>query len=126
MPKKFFATCLILFAAILSGCGNEKVSAPKEFLNVSYDPTREFYVEYNEKFLEHWTRDLGNEKILLEQSHDGSGKQARAVINGLGADVVTLALAYDVTQIKNAGRTLRRWFFLSAKAIRKIFATGMI
>ncbi|MBR1646328.1 MAG: sulfate ABC transporter substrate-binding protein [Selenomonadaceae bacterium] len=109
MLKKFFAALIIFFAATLSGCGSEKVSAPKEFLNVSYDPTREFYIEYNEKFLEHWTRELGNEKILLEQSHDGSGKQARAVINGLGADVVTLALAYDVTQIKNAGLIRGGW-----------------
>ena len=109
-PKKFFAALMIFFAATLSGCGNEKNSAPKEFLNVSYDPTRELYAEYNKKFLEHWTDDLGNEKIILEHSHDGSGKQARAVIDGqLNADVVTLALAYDVTMIKNAGLIRGGW-----------------
>ena len=109
-PKRFFAAWMIFFAATLSGCGNEEISEPKEFLNVSYDPTRELYAEYNEKFLEHWTNDLGNEKIILEQSHGGSGKQSRAVINGqLDADVVTLALAYDVIQIKNAGLIRGGW-----------------
>ena len=93
-PKKFFAALMIFFAATLSGCGNEEISEPKEFLNVSYDPTRELYAEYNEKFLEHWTNDLGNEKIILEQSHGGSGKQSRAVINGQTCYVGRKCLGY--------------------------------
>ena len=110
MLKKFLAAWIIFFAATMSGCSDEKISEPKEFLNVSYDPTRELYAEFNENFLDYWTNDLGNEKIILEQSHGGSGKQARAVINGqLDADVVTLALSYDVTQIKNAGLIRGGW-----------------
>ena len=64
-------------------------------LNVSYDPTREFYQEYNAAFAKHW-KATNNEVVTINQSHGGSGKQARAVIDGLDADVVTLALAYDV------------------------------
>ena len=101
---------LIIFAALLAiGCGNETTSAPQELLNVSYDATREFYADYNEKFKTHWENELGNGKINLTQSHGGSGKQARAVIDGLEADVVTLALSYDVTQIKNAGLIRGGW-----------------
>ena len=108
--KKFLTASMIFFAVTSGGCGNdEKISMPKEFLNVSYDPTRELYAEYNEKFLEHWTKDLGHDKIILNHSHAGSGKQARAVIGGLEADVVTLALAYDVTAIKNAGLIRGGW-----------------
>ena len=107
--KKIFAALTIVLALTLSGCAGEESSAPKEFLNVSYDPTRELYAEYNEKFLEHWTHDLGRSEVILEHSHGGSGKQAHAVINGLEADVVTLALAYDVTEIKNAGLIRGGW-----------------
>lgn len=69
-----------------------------EILNVSYDPTRELYEEYNAMFKEHWKKKTG-EDITIRQSHGGSGKQARAVIDGLKADVVTLALAYDIDSI---------------------------
>ncbi|MBR4382758.1 MAG: sulfate ABC transporter substrate-binding protein [Selenomonadaceae bacterium] len=110
MLKKFLAAWIIFLAVTLSGCGNEKISAPKEFLNVSYDPTRELYAEYNENFLAYWAENFGGEKIILNQSHGGSGKQTRAVIDGqLDADVVTLALAYDVTEIKNAGLIRGGW-----------------
>lgn len=71
-------------------------------LNVSYDPTREFYEEYNALFAEHWRTQTGV-SVTVDQSHGGSGRQARAVIDGLEADVVTLALAYDIDQI--AART---------------------
>ena len=64
-------------------------------LNVSYDPTREFYQEFNASFAEHWQQQTG-QIVAIDQSHGGSGKQARAVIDGLEADVVTLALAYDI------------------------------
>jgi sulfate/thiosulfate-binding protein len=67
-------------------------------LNVSYDPTREFYEEYNPLFQAHWQKKTG-ERIKIRQSHGGSGKQARSVIDGLQADVVTLALAYDIDVI---------------------------
>lgn len=66
-----------------------------EFLNVSYDPTRELYEDYNAAFLKHW-KASGGRDVKINQSHGGSGKQARAVIDGLQADVVTLALAYDI------------------------------
>jgi sulfate/thiosulfate-binding protein len=67
-------------------------------LNVSYDPTRELYVEYNKAFNAHWKAE-GNEEVTIQQSHGGSGKQARAVIDGLQADVLTLALSGDIDAI---------------------------
>ena len=69
-----------------------------QLLNVSYDPTREFYSEYNEAFSRHWKSKTGD-TVRVTQSHGGSGKQARSVIDGLRADVVTLALSYDVDAI---------------------------
>lgn len=75
--------------------------ADKTLLNVSYDPTREFYKEVNEAFVRAW-RDKTGENVTIRQSHGGSGKQARAVIDGLDADVVTLALAGDIDQIAKA------------------------
>lgn len=76
-----------------------------ELLNVSYDPTRELYVDFNKKFAEYWKAKTG-EMITINQSHGGSGKQARAVIDGLDADVVTLALASDVNAISEVGKLL--------------------
>ena len=76
--------------------------AETTLLNVSYDPTRELYREFNELFAEHWKQKTG-EDVTIQQSHGGAGKQARAVIDGLEADVVTLALAYDIDEI--AART---------------------
>lgn len=73
-----------------------------ELLNVSYDPTREFYQEFNPAFAKYWKHTTG-EAVTIKQSHGGAGKQARAVIDGLQADVVTLALAYDIHAI--AGKT---------------------
>jgi sulfate transport system substrate-binding protein len=72
--------------------------ADTTILNVSYDPTRELYRELNEAFAEHWKQETG-EDVTIQQSHGGAGKQARAVIDGLGAHVVTLALAYDIDEI---------------------------
>jgi sulfate transport system substrate-binding protein len=85
----------------LLGCGKPAGTGRTVLRNVSYDPTRGFYEEVNRAFAGHW-RKLGNGEISVEQSHGGSGKQARAVIDGLEADVVTLALAYDIDAI--AGR----------------------
>lgn len=76
-----------------------------KLLNVSYDPTRELYQEFNTAFAKHWQARTGD-KVTVQQSHGGSGKQARSVIDGLEADVVTLALAYDVDAIAQKGRLL--------------------
>ena len=72
--------------------------AETTLLNVSYDPTRELYQAFNAAFAEHWKQETG-EDVTIQMSHGGSGKQARAVIDGLQADVVTLALAYDIDAI---------------------------
>ncbi|WP_145557562.1 sulfate ABC transporter substrate-binding protein [Yersinia aldovae] len=79
-----------------------------QLLNVSYDPTREFYQEYNQAFSQHWQAQTGD-KVTVRQSHGGSGKQATSVINGIEADVVTLALAYDVDAIAERGRIDKEW-----------------
>jgi len=76
-----------------------------KLLNVSYDPTREFYQDFNASFSKYWEGKTGN-KVTVQQSHGGSGKQARSVIDGLEADVVTLALAYDIDVIAQKGRRL--------------------
>jgi sulfate/thiosulfate transport system substrate-binding protein len=80
----------------------------KDFLNVSYDPTREFYQEYNNEFGKYWKQRTGQE-VNFKQSHGGSGKQARAVATGLQADVVTLALANDIEEIVNTGQIDKNW-----------------
>ncbi|MHA7965673.1 sulfate ABC transporter substrate-binding protein [Paenibacillus sp. CAU 1782] len=81
---------------------------PVKLLNVSYDPTREFYVEFNKAFADHWLKEK-NQKVEIDQSHGGSGKQARTVIDGLKADVVTLALGYDIDAIVDAGLLESDW-----------------
>ncbi len=106
MKKIFLIICAAVF---LAGCGSEKNFTAGELLNVSYDPTRELYAAYNERFKIHWEKELLKGKVVLTQSHGGSGKQARSVIDGVEADVVTLALSYDVTQIKNAGLIRGGW-----------------
>jgi sulfate transport system substrate-binding protein len=78
---------------------------PVTLLNVSYDPTRELYEEFNRAFAGYWKGKTGQD-VTIRQSHGGSGKQARSVIDGLGADVVTLALAYDIDQIAEKGGLL--------------------
>jgi sulfate/thiosulfate-binding protein len=82
-------------AALASALIAGPAAAATELLNVSYDPTRELYQEYNAAFIKHWQAE-GHEAITIQQSHGGSGKQARAVLDGLKADVVTLALAGDI------------------------------
>ncbi len=96
--------------AILPGCSQQtqqkpsssgsNAKAPVKILNVSYDPTRELYKDFNKVFSDHWKKETGQE-VTVEPSHDGSGKQARNVIAGLEADVVTLALANDIDNIVN-------------------------
>ncbi len=104
----FAAVCILL-----TGCGKEQMSekdmgSTVELLNVSYDPTREFYAAYNELFREHW-KETGGQDIKITQSHGGSGSQARSVIEGNEADVVTLALAHDVMAIEEAGLIESGW-----------------
>jgi sulfate/thiosulfate-binding protein len=86
----------LVFAAVLSvlAAGNA-LAADVNLLNVSYDPTRELYKEYNPVFVKYWKAKTGD-NVTINQSHGGSGKQARSVLEGLEADVVTLALGYDV------------------------------
>ena len=102
--KKIIASSVL---AILSSFTAHHVAA-KDFLNVSYDPTREFYQEYNKEFGEYWKKQT-NQTVNFKQSHGGSGKQARSVIDGLQADVVTLALANDIEEIVNAGLIKKDW-----------------
>ncbi len=84
-------------------------AASVELLNVSYDPTRELYKEFNEAFARHYKAQTGD-TVSIQQSHGGAGKQARAVIDGLQADVITLALAYDIDEIaERAGLFPRDW-----------------
>jgi sulfate/thiosulfate transport system substrate-binding protein len=111
--KGFFkmATVLLSSFVLLAGCSSsetssnetntengEKAKEPVELLNVSYDPTRELYEEFNKEFATHWKEETG-QTVTIKQSHGGSGSQARSVIDGLEADVVTLALAYDIDAI---------------------------
>ena len=79
-----------------------------QLLNVSYDPTRELYDQYNKAFAAHYKQETGD-NVVIRQSHGGSGKQATSVINGIEADVVTLALAYDVDAIAERGRIDKNW-----------------
>lgn len=100
-----FSVILSVILAGLSACSRSRAD---ELLNVSYDPTRELYQDYNQLFAKHWKEKTGNE-IFIQQSHGGSGKQARAVIDGLEADVVTLALAYDIDVIARKGLLAEDW-----------------
>lgn len=96
LVKKLALTATLL--PLLSIGGHALGADSKSILNVSYDPTREFYQEYNTLFNKHWQAKTGG-SVTVQQSHGGAGKQARAVIDGLEADVVTLALAYDIDEI---------------------------
>ena len=112
MSLKFFSrrTALALgLSASLAGLAAAAQAADITLLNVSYDPTRELYQDFNAAFAKHWKTETGD-NVTIKQSHGGSGKQARAVIDGLEADVVTLALAGDVDQLyKNGGLIPADW-----------------
>jgi sulfate/thiosulfate transport system substrate-binding protein len=101
---------MIVMAAALALSGAEALAEKQpKLLNVSYDPTRELYQEYNKAFQRHWKEKTG-QAIEINQSHGGSGKQGRAVIDGLDADVVTLALSYDIDQLhEKAGLIPQDW-----------------
>ncbi len=107
---------ILVAAILLAGCSEQAIDAKSptggaaagssiRLLNVSYDPTRELYQAIDEAFAKTWQAQTG-QQIQIEQSHDGSGKQARAVIDGLEADVVTLGLAYDIDAIAERGKLL--------------------
>ncbi|HEY8352350.1 MAG TPA: sulfate ABC transporter substrate-binding protein [Sphingomonadales bacterium] len=107
MGKIFAASLLLAFSAATVPA--PAALAQDTLLNVSYDPTRELYREFNDAFVKHWQKETG-QKIKVRASHGGSGKQARAVIDGLNADVVTLALAGDVDAIvQNTGKIPADW-----------------
>ena len=103
MFSKFIHTALWVLVA--AGAAH---AAESSLLNVSYDPTRELYQDFNKAFAAHWKSKSG-EELKIKQSHGGSGKQARAVIDGLQADVVTLALAYDIDEIASRGLIAKDW-----------------
>lgn len=110
-----FVVALSLIVISLAGCGKKQETAekaekqsnsePVKLLNVSYDPTRELYKEFNQAFIKYWKEQKGQD-ITIQQSHGGSGKQGRAVIDGLEADVVTLALAYDIDKLYDTGKLI--------------------
>lgn len=112
------ATLTLTAATAFTGCGsksenassgsNESLADKVSITNVSYDPTRELYEAYNKIFAEHWKEKKGQD-VEITQSHGGSGKQALEVANGLEADVVTLALEYDVKAVQNAGLIEDGW-----------------
>ncbi|MEW6255623.1 MAG: sulfate ABC transporter substrate-binding protein [Pseudomonadota bacterium] len=85
------------------------MAAEVTLLNVSYDPTREFYTQFNKAFAAEWAKTNPGDTLTVRQSHGGSGKQARSVIDGLEADVVTLALAYDIDEISDRGLIAADW-----------------
>jgi sulfate transport system substrate-binding protein len=103
-PLKPLPFTLLLAGALVTPLLGQ-APKPVTLLNVSYDPTRELYEDFNAKFAAYWKGKTGQD-VTIRQSHGGSGKQARSVIDGLEADVVTLALAYDVDQIAEKGRSL--------------------
>src|SRR5271155_23042 len=111
-PKKWFLTHLRTVAALgvaaallVSSISPAYAGGPVTLLNVSYDPTRELYQDYNAAFVKYWKAKTGQD-VAIQQSHGGSGAQARSVIDGLQADVVTLALAYDIDAISEKAKLI--------------------
>jgi sulfate transport system substrate-binding protein len=99
---------LVVALAAAAAIPAAAAAAPVELLNVSYDPTRELYEQVNNSFQKSWA-ESAKQDVTVRQSHGGSGKQARAVIDGLPADVVTLALAYDIDEIAQKGLINPGW-----------------
>src|SRR6185437_4770627 len=102
MVRRFLAIAVALLWA------SSALAADVTLLNVSYDPTRELYVDFNKAFSVAYQKETGK-SVEIKQSHGGSGSQARAVIDGLQADVVTLALAYDIDAIAAKGLITADW-----------------
>jgi len=101
MVSKILKSLGVLTLAVAASAAHADVT----LLNVSYDPTRELYQDFNKSFAAYWQA-TNKEKVTIKQSHGGSGKQARSVIDGLEADVVTLALAYDIDEVSSIGKLL--------------------
>ncbi len=109
MVRKFLTALLMAFIFILGVAWPVPAGSTVTLLNVSYDPTRELYQEFNAAFAKFW-KQKNNQDVSIKQSHGGSGKQARSVMDGLGADVVSLALAYDIDAIAEKARLLpKNW-----------------
>ena len=115
--KKTGILCLMLSITLITGafvgCGKQGTNGdnskkPVELLNVSYDPTRELYTKFNESFTKYWKEKTGQD-VTIDQSHGGSGSQAQAVMGGLDADIVTLALGYDIDAISKTGLLDSDW-----------------
>src|ERR1700753_3794293 len=106
MEIKMIRRILSIVAALL--WASSAFAADVTLLNVSYDPTRELYVDFNKAFAAAYQKDTGK-SVEIKQSHGGSGSQARAVIDGLQADVVTLALAYDIDAMAGKGLLSADW-----------------
>lgn len=104
--RKFIAALVV--TTLLGATAITAAAADVTLLNVSYDPTRELYADFNNSFAKYWQQ-KADQKVTVKQSHGGSGKQARAVIDGLEADVVTLALAYDIDAIAEKGLIKPGW-----------------
>jgi sulfate/thiosulfate-binding protein len=108
IPLGWLAT-ITLTTVLVAGCGRATSDGPPtNLLNVSYDPTRELYQEFNAAFQAHWQATSG-QALSIRQSHGGSGAQARAIIDGLDADVATLALGYDLDAVADAGQIPANW-----------------
>ena len=109
MRTKHLGVAFALAVSFL-GAGTVASAATKDItlLNVSYDPTRELYQDYNHAFTKYW-KDKTGQNVIIRQSHGGSGRQARSVIDGLQADVVTLALAYDIDAIAERKIISKNW-----------------
>ena len=105
---------MLAVPAALAGCSSHKTGQPSAsgrsttLLNVSYDPTREFYTDYNAAFETYWQGKSG-QTVTIQQSHGGSGKQAQAVQNGLAADVVTLGISSDIDALAQSGLVAQNW-----------------
>ena len=104
MPIKKLLQSVALAALVAQSAHAANIS----LLNVSYDPTRELYQDANQSFAKQWKAKTGD-NVTVKQSHGGSGNQARAVIDGLDADIVTLALAYDIDEIAQHGLLAKDW-----------------
>ncbi|MBH8599142.1 sulfate ABC transporter substrate-binding protein [Thermoactinomyces sp. CICC 10523] len=110
MKRLLMLLVSLSLVAGISGCGPSSGSGKNEveLLNVSYDPTREFYQDFNRQFAAYWKKKTG-ETVTIKQSHGGSGQQSRSVQDGLDADVVTLALSYDIDAIAEKGLISQDW-----------------
>ncbi|WP_138495139.1 sulfate ABC transporter substrate-binding protein [Paenibacillus pinistramenti] len=112
LKKAVLAGVVLSLTVAVTACGSGGTTGANsktiKLLNVSYDPTRELYESYNKAFAAYWQEKTG-QKVIIRQSHGGSGKQSRSVNDGLNADVVTLALGYDIDAIQKAGLIDEGW-----------------